>query len=231
MSALLRLVALDSLRGGVVSRGAGGTSGLLLANATENGRRLSVAAAAAAQRQASASSGKEDGSSFTSEDEEGFSASSSSELPPPPPPSAGVTVAAMGMGGKKERYLLYFSWFSPFPTSLKKMLLPSLSLCRSLISSNLSSFQQQLSAPSPWPSWESSACSRWPGPWRGARAGRWWRRKAEAEAEAEAEERAARAARARASSARETLSPCFFCPRLASLSPCWGLFCNAMKRD
>ena len=100
MSALLRLAALDSLRGGVVvSRGR--SSSPLLANA-EKGRRLSATAAAEQQQQrasaAESSSGKDDGN-FTSEDEDGFSPSSSSG-PPPEPPSAGVTVAAMGMGGK-----------------------------------------------------------------------------------------------------------------------------------
>lgn len=205
MSALLRLAALDSLR-----CGAGVEIRQLLTNATENGRRrqsvsAAAAAAAAQRRQGTASGGKEDGSgSFTSEDEEGFSASSS-ELPPPPPPSAGVTVAAMGMGGKnkKERGLL--SWFFPLlPTSLTKILPPFFS--------SPPTFQQQLSAPSPWQSWESSACSRWQGPWRGARAGLWWRRRAEAAAAAEAEGRAARAAAKalRASSALENS----FCSRL-----------------
>ena len=106
---LLRLAALDSLRGGVVvGSGAGEGSSLLLANGRRHLSAAAAAAAAAAKASsASSSGGKEDGS-FTSEDEDGFSASSSgSELPPPPPPSAGVTVAAMGMGGKRKRDMCF----------------------------------------------------------------------------------------------------------------------------
>lgn len=104
MSALLRVASFDSLRG-IVFRGDGNA---LLAIASKGGRHLSATTKAAEQQRAAAatssSSNKRDEGGFTSEDEEGFSsAASSSSGPPPPPPSAGVTVAAMGMGGERKR--------------------------------------------------------------------------------------------------------------------------------
>ena len=193
MAALLRLAALDSLRGEIA---AGGRSRALLASA-DKGRREQQRRALAA---AAASGGREDGSSFTSEDEEGFSPSSSE---PPPPPSAGVTVAAMGMGGEREGLVGVaspFFWFlcsplftSPFRRpSDRKNALPSLSFSLPSNASPLPA-KKQPPAPSPWPCWASSACSRWPGPWRGARAGL-CRRRSSSRAEEEEEEEGRRAA-------------------------------------
>ena len=106
--------------------------------------------------------------------------------------------------------MLPFSWFS---TSLSLSLTKNTS---SLSLSHLLLFQQQLSAPSPWPSWESSACSRWPGPWRGARDGRW-----KVEAGAETDEAAAAARRAaEAGAVSSPLEEFFsFLPRIFSFFP------------
>ena len=237
MAALLRLAALDSLRGEIA---AGGRSRALLASA-DKGRREQQRRALAA---AAASGGREDGSSFTSEDEEGFSPSSSE--PPPPPPSAGVTVAAMGMGGEREGLVGVaspFFWFlcsplftSPFRRpSDRKNALPSLSFSLPSNASPLPA-KKQPPAPSPWPCWASSACSRWPGPWRGARAGL-CRRRSSSRAEEEEEEegrRAACAARPLGTPREKGFfppPPCFLLSPFPSLF-FWGvggLLCNAMK--